>query len=131
MIGATSVDFGAVSAQVAFFLFVLIGNIVIANLLIGLTVSKTEELFKRAGVIRLEKTVNQIIGLDRVFEKNWLKFIFVSRRMKLFSYLNSLLMKTIKSGEKLPSPWKICVMPNSTKQANSKGRRVLDFHRQG
>ena len=41
-------------------------------------------------------------------------------------------MKNIKSaGDKHPSPWKICVMPNSTKEANTKGRRVLDFHRQG
>ena len=129
---ATKIDFGAGSAQVAFFFFVLLCNIVIANLLIGLTVSKTEDLFKRAGVMRLEKTVNQIIGLDHVIEKKWLKFIFFTRRMKLFSYINSLLMKNIKSaGDKHPSPWKICVMPNSTKEANTKGRRVLDLHRQG
>jgi hypothetical protein len=33
---------------------------------VGLTVSKTEELFKEAGVIRLEKTVLQIVGQEDI-----------------------------------------------------------------
>ena len=126
LIGETSVDFGAGSAQWAFFLFILIGNIVIANLLIGLTVSKTEDLFKKAGIVRLHKTVNQIVGIDRVFGETWQKMLFFTRRTKLFSYLNTLLVKNVKNGENRPSPWKICVMPHSNKQPNSKGRRVLN-----
>ena len=42
-----------------FLLFLFMVTIVISNLLIAMTVSKTEELFKRAGVIRLKKTVVQ------------------------------------------------------------------------
>ena len=41
-------------------------SIIISNLIIGLTVNQTEELFKEAGVIRLEKTVLQILGVRDV-----------------------------------------------------------------
>jgi hypothetical protein len=42
------------------------GGIVISNLLIALTVSKTEELFIKAGVIKLEKTASQIMVLEDI-----------------------------------------------------------------
>ena len=48
------------TTQLVFLLFLFIVTIVISNLLIAMTVSKTEELFKRAGIIRLEKTVVQV-----------------------------------------------------------------------
>ena len=48
------------STQLMFVGFLVMGNIVIGNLLIGLTVSKTEEMFKKAGIFRLEKTVHQV-----------------------------------------------------------------------
>ena len=50
------------TAQLVFLLFLFVVTIVISNLLIAMTVSKTEELFKRAGIIRLEKTVVQVIS---------------------------------------------------------------------
>ncbi len=40
------------------FLFVI--TITISNLIVGLTVNRTEALFKEAGVIRLMKTVLQV-----------------------------------------------------------------------
>ena len=49
------------STQFMFVGFLVMGNIVIGNLLIGLTVSKTEEMFKKAGIFRLEKTVHQVL----------------------------------------------------------------------
>ena len=48
------------TTQVIFLIFLFVVSIVISNLLIAMTVSKTEELFKKAGVIRLEKTVGQV-----------------------------------------------------------------------
>ena len=48
------------TTQVVFLIFLFVVSIVISNLLIAMTVSKTEELFKKAGVIRLEKTVGQV-----------------------------------------------------------------------
>ena len=50
------------STQILFVMFLFFVSIIIANLLIGLTVNKTEVLFKEAGVVRLEKTVLQIVG---------------------------------------------------------------------
>ena len=57
---SVKVDNGYVTTQVIFVLFVFFISIVLVNLLVGLTVSKTEELFKEAGIYRLEKTVLQV-----------------------------------------------------------------------
>jgi transient receptor potential cation channel subfamily A protein 1 len=53
-------DRGFVTVQILFVLFVFFISIVLVNLLVGLTVSKTEELFREAGIYRLEKTVLQV-----------------------------------------------------------------------
>ena len=53
-------DKGFVTTQILFVLFVFFISIVLVNLLVGLTVSKTEELFKEAGIYRLEKTILQV-----------------------------------------------------------------------
>ena len=105
----------------AFFLFVLIVNIVVANLLIGLTVNKTDELFKKAGIVKLQKTVNQIISIDCALGTDFMQKCMPSlgRRLKIFSYLHSHFNKNV---EKIPSPWKICVMPHSRR---SSGRKVM------
>ena len=99
----------------------MIVNIVVANLLIGLTVSKTDELFKKAGIVRLQKTVNQIIAIDCAFGTELMQKCMpnLGRRLKIFSHLHSLFNKNV---EKIPSPWKICVMPHSRR---STGRRVM------
>ena len=108
-------DNGQGSTQVAFVLFLLIGNIVIANLLVGLTVSKTEELFKIAGIYRLGKTVHQISSASQLFGRN---SAFFKRRKttQLFTFLKA------KGGN-----WKICVMPHSLEQMkiDSKARQFL------
>ena len=110
----------------AFFIFVLVGNIVIANLLIGLTVSKTGEMFKKAGLVKLEKTVNQVSMIDQVFKmKN--KFPFSKRlaeKTKFFGFLSSL----PKTKNEHKPVWKVYVMPHSIEQIqmNSKGRQFLD-----
>ena len=57
---SVKLDKGFVTTQIIFVLFVFFISIVLVNLLVGLTVSKTEELFKEAGIYRLEKTVLQV-----------------------------------------------------------------------
>lgn len=126
-------DNGQWSTQLAFILFLLIGNIVIANLLIGLTVSKTEQLFKVAGVLRLKKTVEQICNIDKLLQNDkTLKFWkFVYPRTKLLSYFSKMLDKDKQRrtdhNEGIASPWKVCVMPHSPEQvkSNSKAREFL------
>jgi hypothetical protein len=41
-------------------LFIFFISVVLVNLLVGLTISKTEELYREAGIFRLEKTVLQV-----------------------------------------------------------------------
>ena len=86
------------TTQIVFILFLFVVSIVISNLLIAMTVSKTEELFKKAGVIRLEKTVGQVKGIeDIVVDKRSLLAmlpdsltIMLLEMTQLFTYLEKL-----------------------------------------
>ena len=86
------------TTQIVFLLFLFMVTIVISNLLIAMTVSKTEELFKRAGVIRLEKTVVQVMAIEGTLThtKRVLSIFPVSIRKalldmtQLFTYLGHL-----------------------------------------
>lgn len=116
-------SFGHGSTQLAYFLFVLIVNIIIANLLIGLTVSRTEELFQKAEIIRQENIVNQIC-LRKLFKETPMWVLHNS----LFAFLNSFTSnhenQTTKCSE-APICWKVCVMPHSKRR---KGRKFLNIH---
>ena len=48
------------TTQIMFVAFLFVITITISNLIVGLTVNRTEALFKEAGVIRLMKTVLQV-----------------------------------------------------------------------
>ena len=91
----SALDNGEVSTQIAFFFFLLIGNIVIANLLIGLTVNKTELLFKKASLVRLETMVHQVHGIGQFFQiKSGTSFWrALAQKTKLFDFLNVLVTK--------------------------------------
>ena len=64
----TKNDFGHVSSQLIFVGFLIFVNIVISNLLIGLTVNKTDKVFKNSGTLRLEKTVHQLVEIDALLQ---------------------------------------------------------------
>jgi len=49
------------TVQLMFMLFVFFVSIIIANLIIGLTVSQIDDLYNEARAIRLEKLVTQVI----------------------------------------------------------------------
>ena len=127
----TKEDFGHLSGQMFYLIFLVFVSIVIANLLIGLTVSKTEDLFKEAGAVRLEKTVDQVAGIEAIFQsqsqESWLNPLFwlkkVNQKGKLFEYLASL-RKSYQA-----SPWKVCVLPHSQQQlkTNANGRQFLNI----
>ena len=82
----TKDDFGHMSAQLIFVLFIVFVSIVIGNLLIALTVSKTEELFKKAGTIRLEKTVIQVTGVEAIINRVGLIFIKMIKSNQKFTH---------------------------------------------
>ena len=64
----TKNDFGHVSSQLIFVGFLIFVSIVISNLLIGLTVNKTDKVFKNSGTLRLEKTVHQLVEIDALLQ---------------------------------------------------------------
>ena len=53
-------DDSEVTLQIMFLLFVLFVSIIIANLIIGLTVSEIDDLYNEARAIRLQKMVTQV-----------------------------------------------------------------------
>ena len=57
------------SPQLVFVLFYIIVSIAISNLLIGLTVSKTEELYKTARENRIEQTEKQVMETEIIFNQ--------------------------------------------------------------
>jgi len=63
------IDKGFVTTQFLFVSFIFFISIVLVNLLVGLSVSKTEELYKEAGIYRLKKTVLQVSISSRVLNK--------------------------------------------------------------
>ena len=116
------------SAQVLFVIFLFLSSVTISNLIVGLTVNKTEELFREAGVIRLEKTVLQIRGLEDIIVKkpsmaDYLPGKWVQpykERTQLFEYLESVAEESGVAGE---CPTKVCIRPYEQR----KRRGVLFF----
>ena len=59
-----------------FLLYVVFVAIIIMNLLVGLTVSKIEELLKRGGIIQAEKRVHYIFGMSKIGKRPWINHVF-------------------------------------------------------
>ena len=57
-----------VSTEILYLMFLGLGTVVIMNLLIGLTVSRTEELLSQAGVLRLKRTAEEVTTTEGVTE---------------------------------------------------------------
>ena len=56
-------DESVVTVQIMFAFFVFFVSIIVANLIIGLTVSQIDDLYNEARAIRLEKLVTQVISM--------------------------------------------------------------------
>ena len=64
-----------VTLQILFLLFVLFVSIIIANLIIGLTVSEIDDLYNEARAIKLQKMVTQVNWLHNIKRsKEYLSF---------------------------------------------------------
>ena len=106
-------------------LFVIMINIVMYNLLIALTVNKTEELAKIANITRLEKIVDQIDNAEDLFKHTLGMNHKISRHNQIFFQLQKAL------GESDALGWKVCVIPFSREEQrkkNAMGRKIVSFH---
>ena len=92
-----------------FITFIIIVNIVIANLLVGLAITEMGKVFVRAEIMRLERTTYLLQEIQAGRAGN---FLYDKRVHSFFKYLEK------SSGEK-PYCYKICVLPNSEKHRHS------------
>ncbi len=84
--------------QFVFLIFFFAVSIVIANLLLGMTVNKTEELLKLAKGIKLEKMVYQVLGVEHIIHQdNVVKKLMgrsmrrlLERKSQIFSHLEAI-----------------------------------------
>ena len=128
---ATSDDNAQGSSQILFILAFGLMTIIIMNLLIGLTVSKLDELKKQANIIRLEKMVSLVASAHDIFKSTTRTFpkrfsksgeLKLINRGKIFPLLKSHIRSSksnIESDQDEPqdslSTTKVCFKPNSTK----------------
>ena len=109
-------DKGQWSTQFAFVFFLIAGTIVIGNLLIALTITSTEKLLSDAHEVRLQKIFDQVQVVDTysrsLITRNLMKCCSHKRTTRLFNFLK-------RDQKDQPSPWKICVKPNSFRSRNN------------
>ena len=91
-------------------IFVIMISIVMYNLLIALTVNKTEELAKVANITRLEKTVDQIDNAENLFKQT----LGINHKISRTNQVSFQLQKALGQSEALG--WKVCVIPFSREE---------------
>ena len=125
---ATSIDKGYVSVQLLFVLSFGFMTIIIMNLLIGLTVTKLDDLLKEAEIIRSEKMVTLIASTQDVLVNSKFPFaaFFNCLKCKKFGHIGQLFphilanMSNVEKGKKYQvhlslqriSSTKVCFEPN-------------------
>lgn len=138
---ATSADG---SVQIIFFLFILLVSIILANLIVGLTVNKTEELFERADHYQNIKEVKQIRSLETIilnikrivgfFEdalsRDWLFGDYLGwNGAQLLPYLRRMLANDKCASDATKKElienhhWDVCVCPNN------ESRRIRQWYK--
>jgi hypothetical protein len=120
--------------QIIFILLILLVSIIIANLVIGLTVNNTRELFQEAGFYRLGKTVMQIQGTESIFLVGMLSsFLHAVLPRKLCQYTELLPClrqkgsKTVRLLKPTDDQIQVCVKPLNYSDEESFYLTNIDF----
>ena len=114
------------SSQLLFILAFVCVSIIIMNLLIGLTVSKVEEIASKAAVFRLEKMVELLVSSSEIFNKNTRENLFSSMKNfksfqkylyggRIFPLIKSYVDVSSLNHMDFISTTKVCFRPNRTK----------------
>ena len=120
---------GKAFISIFFFLFVAIMSIVMVNLLIGLTVNKTEELSKLADIVRLEKIVDQVHMAENFSQSKIVRKFACFKKEKNYGKISHCLKKALEN--EAISFWKVCILPHSREEQskkNSIGRKILNLN---
>ena len=137
---ASSDDNAFGSNQLLFLLSFMFVTIIIMNLLIGLTVSKLEELTNKGAIYRLQQIIELVISSSEILKsdekgtvsiniekipKSCQKFIFCGRLFPLLRYyINNLEHKS----QNYISATKLCFKPNKTKASYKEEKHKSRFH---
>ena len=125
-----------VTPQLVFILFFFLVSIVIANLLIGLTVNRTDDVEKASVVLRLERTLNQIIAIEDFLLDKMAKSRFLPDKVKewlinmtqIFPYIDTARnTKSEKGLKKVDQGYKICIRPYESVKESWSAYQGLDF----
>ena len=105
-------------SQFVFVLFFFLVSIVISNLLIGMTVNRTEAVEAAALSLRLERTLNQIVSLEDFLMKDigdrLIRYFNLIKNTQMFSYLY-----LASDVQDISSNYKICIRPCETVRSTS------------
>ena len=115
-----------VTAQFFFVLFYICVSIVLSNLIVGMTVSKTEELFNHAKVIKLTAISKEVISMEKILLRDLKSLTWFQRKFRERTQIFQLLKR-----KGLTNPV-VCVSPNKTKQhsnARRKSKVCITKHR--
>ena len=122
---------GDFSIQVLYLMFLIFVSIIIANLMLALTVNQTENLVKKALIIRLKESVYMITQYCMMWDY-FKTFGFGNRKLLQYLYSKSLVENSNKinqftTEQIMKKSWKVCILPHSLDQLkiNSKGRKYL------
>ena len=123
-----------ITPQIVFILFFFLVSIVISNLLIGLTVNRTDEVERASVGLKLDRTLQQVISIENFLLDKLAKSELLPQRLKdwlinmtqIFSYLdfNSSYESQPK---KKSSGYKICIRPDETVIESLIEYKKLDF----
>ena len=105
--------------QFFFVLLLFLVSIVIANLIIGLSVSNIEELLKESEIYKMEKMVQQISAAEKFFNHNLLSSLVPKRFRDSFEGKTKLFARLKRKG--LPCS-KVCILPNKSSKTAKFGK---------
>jgi len=113
--------------QIIFILLILLVSIIIANLVIGLTVNNTMELFQEAGFYRLGKTVMQIQGTESIFLSGMLSSLLHAVLPRKLCQYTDLLPCLCPKGKRGDSVVQVCVKPLNSSTDTSFFLNSIDY----
>ena len=144
---ATTIDKGYVSVQLLFVLSFGFMTIIIMNLLIGLTVTKLDDLSKEAEIIRSEKMITLIASTQDVLFNSKFPFAVVLKWLgyKKFKHIGQLFPHIETRANKIPkgqknqshlmlhriSTTKVCFEPNREKRLYDERRQKIKLDDNG
>jgi len=102
----TGTSYSNIFTQLVFIMLLVLISMIISNLVIGLTVNNTRELFKIAGIYRLGKTLRQIQDTESIIIYGPIKHFLPARLVE-----NTELLPGLHSSHGSSEPISICVKP--------------------